>query len=72
MILTYASIAISLIVAGIVIGVMCIVCLGIHREERDHSVTDDTTISAIRGTRRLTGLSARGYSRTHEPVRRNQ
>jgi len=46
---------------GAVIGVISVVCLGIHREERDRSVTGDAAIPAIRGVRQLTGLSVRDY-----------
>ena len=58
--------------AGAVISVICVVSLGIHREERTDSVTGDTIIPAVRGVRRLTGLSARGYGRTHESIRHSQ
>lgn len=69
MVIFWISAAISLVVAGVVVGVISVVCLGIHREERDRSVTGDANISAIRGVRRLTGLSVRGYRYTRESVR---
>ena len=69
MTLVYFLLAISLVTAGVVIGVICVVCLGIHREERDRSMTGDATIPVIRGVRRLTGLSARGYGCGRESIR---
>ena len=51
---------------------ICVVRLGIHREERDDNVTGDTAVPAFYGIRRLTGLSARGYGRTHESIRHSQ
>lgn len=67
MVMFYVSAAISLIVAGVVIGVTGVVCLGIYREERDCSITRDVTIPVIRGVRRLTGLSTRGYGNARSP-----
>ena len=72
MVTPYVYVAISLVVAGVVIGVVGVVCLGIHREERDCSMTGDVTIPVIRGVRRLTGLSARGYQYARESIHSNQ
>jgi hypothetical protein len=69
MFLLYASAAISLAVGGVVIGVIGVVCLRIHREERDRSITEDATTSTGRGVRRLTGLSVRGYKYVRESAR---
>jgi len=68
----FVSATVSLVVTGAVIGVTGVVCLGIRREERDHSVTGDAVISTIRGVRRLTGLGVRGYSYAGEPVHSDQ
>lgn len=72
MVIFYASAAISLVAAGVVIGVTSIVCLGIHHEERDRSVIGDANVSAIRGVRRLTGLYVRGYRHARESVHGSQ
>lgn len=66
MVMFYVSAAISLLV-GVVIGVTGVVCLGIYREERDCSITRDVTTPLIRGVRRLTGLSTRGYGNARSP-----
>jgi hypothetical protein len=57
----YLAAAAALIIAGIAIGVLIIVCLGIHREERHGSLTKDTDSRVNRGVRRLTGAHSRGY-----------
>ena len=38
---TYLTAAAALVIAGIVIGVLIVICLGIHREERRGSLTKE-------------------------------
>lgn len=52
--------AAAVLVAGAVLGVLGVVCLGIHREERDHSLASDVSSRAARGARRLNGVYTRG------------
>jgi len=57
----YLAAAAALVIAGAVIGVLIVVCLGIHREERKGSLTKDTDSRIDRGVRRLNGAGFRGY-----------
>jgi hypothetical protein len=59
---TYVCAAAALVIAGAVIGVLAVVTLGIHREERAGSLTGDTTDLAARGARRMTGAYTRGLA----------
>jgi hypothetical protein len=52
--------AAAVLVAGAVLGVLGVVCLGIHREERDHSLASDVRSRTARGARWLNGVSTRG------------
>lgn len=51
--------AAALLIAGVALGVLAVVSLGIRREERDLSLTNDITDRAARGARRLNGLYTR-------------
>jgi hypothetical protein len=59
---TYAFAVIALVATGVTIGVIAVVSLGIHREERNLTLTRSTQDRVARGARRLTGL----YSRVPE------
>jgi hypothetical protein len=59
---TYGFAAIALVATGVVIGIIAVVSLGIHREERSFTLTCSTQDRVARGARRLTGL----YSRVPE------
>lgn len=48
-----------LVIAGAAIGIIAVVALGIHREERDLSLTSDTTDPVARGARKLNGVYTR-------------
>jgi ABC-type antimicrobial peptide transport system permease subunit len=48
----------ALVFFGIAIGVILVVSLGIHREERNYSLRQDTTDRVLRGTRRVTGFTS--------------
>jgi hypothetical protein len=48
----------ALVVFGIAIGVVLVVSLGIHREERNSSLMHGTTDRMLRGTRRVTGFTS--------------
>jgi hypothetical protein len=52
--------AAAVLLAGAALGVLVVVCLGIHREEHDHSLASEATSRATRGARRLNGLYTRG------------
>jgi hypothetical protein len=57
----YLAAAAALVTAGIGIGVFIVVCLGIYREERNGSLTQETKSRLDQGVRRLTGAHSRGY-----------
>jgi hypothetical protein len=58
---TYLTAAAALVIAGIVIGVLIVICLGIHHEERRGSLTKESDSRMDRGVRRLNGAGSRGY-----------
>lgn len=57
---TYLTAAAALVIAGVVIGVLIVICLGIHREERRGSLTRQSDNRMDRGVRRLNGAGSRG------------
>jgi hypothetical protein len=57
----YLTSAAALVIAGVVIGVFIVICLGIHREERRGSLTKESDSRMDRGVRRLNGAGTRGY-----------
>ncbi|MGH3253902.1 MAG: hypothetical protein ACRDOU_00615 [Streptosporangiaceae bacterium] len=57
----YLIAAAVLVIAGVGIGVLIVICLGIHREERDKSLTQDIDSKMARGVRRLNRVGYRGY-----------
>ena len=67
--------AIAIFALGVVSGLVVIVCIGIHREERDFRRTGLVSITRLApgrvsdGTRALTGLFTRGCKRglNHPP-----
>ena len=61
MIGTYLAAAAALVIGGIVVGVLIVICLGIHREERRGSLTKGSDSRMDRGVRRLNGAGSRGY-----------
>ena len=61
MIGTYLAAAAALVIGGIVVGVLIVICLGIHREERRGSLTKQSDSAMDRGVRRLNGAGSRGY-----------
>ena len=58
---TYLTAAAALVIAGVVIGVLIVICLGIHREEHRGSLTRQSDNRMDRGVRRLNGAGSRGY-----------
>ena len=52
--------ATALMMAGAVLGVLGVVCLGIHREERDYSLGSKVSSRVARGARQVTGVGVRG------------
>ena len=67
MIGTYVFAAAALVITGAVIGVLAVVTLGIHREERASSLTCDITDRAARGARRVNGAYTPGLALAREP-----
>ena len=61
MAVTYLTAAAALVIAGIVTGVLIVICLGIHREERRGSLTKESDSRLDRGVRRLNGAGSRGH-----------
>ena len=59
MIEAYALAALVLVIAGAVLGVLVMTAVGIHREERDRSMTVPTSDRVARRTRKVNGLYAR-------------
>jgi hypothetical protein len=59
MIEVYALVALVLVIVGVVLGCLAVMALGIHREERDHSMTVPTSDRVARGTRKVNGVYAR-------------
>lgn len=59
MILVLAAV---LVISGAVIGVLTVVSVGIHREERAFSLTSDIPGRVARGARRLNGVHTRGLA----------
>jgi hypothetical protein len=58
---TYLTAGLALVIAGVVIGVLSVICLGIRREERRGSLTKQADNRMDRGVRRLNGAGSRGY-----------
>ena len=59
--------AAALVTAGAALGVLTVVTLGIHREERAGSLTRDITDRAARGARRVNGAYTRSAALAREP-----
>lgn len=64
----YLSVAAVLVIAGAAAGVLAVVSLGIHREERRHSLTRASTGRAVRGARQVNGLYTRGPGLAYQPA----
>jgi hypothetical protein len=62
MIEIYLLTATALVALGVAIGVVVIISLGIHREERNGTLMNHTTDRVLRGARRATGLYAHAPS----------
>ncbi len=59
MIETYAVVAGTLLLAGIIIGFLAVIALGIHREETALTFTSPTKDRLNGGVRVITGLTSR-------------
>ncbi len=59
MIEVYALVALALVGAGVVLGFLAMMALGIRREERARSMTVPTSDRVARGARRVNGVYAR-------------
>ncbi len=58
---TYLTAGAALVIAGIVTGVLIVICLGIRREERRGSLTKQSDSRMDRWVRRLNRAGSRGY-----------
>jgi hypothetical protein len=66
MIEMYLIIAGALVLAGAIAGVLTVVAVGIHREERAYSLTTDSPDRITSGSRAANGLYARRPGVTHQ------
>jgi hypothetical protein len=55
----YVSAAIALLAAGMTIGILVMVCLGIKRDDRPGGFPADAPDRIARATRKMTGAGAR-------------
>jgi hypothetical protein len=55
----YVSAAIVLVVAGVAIGILVMVCLGIKRDDRPGGFPGDANDRIARATRKMTGAGTR-------------
>jgi hypothetical protein len=56
---------------GLVVGVIAMVAMAVHREDRQYSLTSQAPDVAARGVRRLTGVGLRDITRPEtDQVRR--
>ena len=60
------AVAAALLIAGIALGAVAVISLAIRREDRELTLTTGTASRGGRGTRRLTGVSARQPGIIHE------
>jgi hypothetical protein len=58
MIETYAVVAGTLLLAGVIIGFLLVIAVGIHREEADLTFTAPTQDRLAGGVRAITGLTS--------------
>jgi hypothetical protein len=66
----YVSAAIALVAAGVVIGILVMVCVGIKRDDRPGGFPADARGRMARATRKMTGAATRttelAASRQHD------
>jgi hypothetical protein len=55
----YVFAALALVIAGVTIGVLVMVCLGIKRDDRPGGFPADTNDRTARAARRVIGIGAR-------------
>jgi hypothetical protein len=67
MIEIYALVGVALVVAGAVVGILTVLAVGIHREERARSMTIGSPSRAASGARTFNGTYARRPGVTQEP-----
>jgi len=66
----YVSAATALLAAGVAIGVIVVVCLGIKRDDRPGRFPADAHDRIARATRRMTGVGTRGIELAANAKRR--
>jgi hypothetical protein len=59
MIEIYVIIGSALLIAGAIAGILTVIAVGIHREEKQYSLTVDSPSRTASGARSATGLYAR-------------
>ena len=67
----FAVVALVMVMAGAVGGVLAVVSLGIRREERDLSLTSDITDRVVRGARRVNRAYTHGLAHKADYYRRD-
>ena len=69
----FVSAAIALVVAGVAIGILVMVCLGIKRDDRPGGFPADANDRIARATRKMTGAGAlqSGAGRRGQPTPRH-
>jgi hypothetical protein len=67
---TYIFTALALLVAGVAIGVLVMVCLGINQDDRPGGFPADTNDLTVLAARRVTGAGTRSLEPADEASRR--
>ena len=67
---TYIFAALALVLAGVTIGILVMICLGIRRDDRPGGFPAHTDDRAARAARRVIGVGARGAELTDKASRR--
>jgi len=68
---TYVFAALALVCAGVTIGILVMICLGIKRDDRPGGFPADTDDLTARAARRVIGVGARSAELTDKASRRH-
>ena len=66
----YVFAALALVIAGVTMGILMMVCLGIKRDDRPGGFPADTNDRAARAARRVIGVGARSAELADKASRR--
>jgi hypothetical protein len=66
----YVFAALALVVAGVTIGILVMICLGIKRDDRSGGFPADTDDRTARAARRVIGVGARSAELADKASRR--